>query len=177
MLVRVLLPLVLLAVLVIAASCSDEDGAVPLSPEQMARFDYGVRLSLACRRSTYRLGEALPGRGADPLTSARAWRAEAIRLDRELRAERFEDFLRVRAGDLHAASGSLKGALGALTRALRAGGAERRDGVRESAAIVRASGERLRVVGRSLGAAACERVDAAPERQVLPGIERSATGS
>ena len=171
---RLLLLLALTAVLALAAACSDEE-ATAISPEQMARFDYGVRLSIACRRSTYRLGEALPaGTASDPLVLARAWRAEAIQLDRELRAEPFEEFLRVRAGDLHAAAGSLKGALGALTRALRASGEERRAGVREAAGVVRSSGERLRVVGESLGANACTRVDVAPERDVLPAIEQVA---
>ena len=167
---RLLLLLTMTAVLSLAAGCGDDEPA-PFSPERMARFDYGVRLSIACRRSTYRLGEALPRRatGAEPLALARAWRAEALRLDRELRRERYEDFLRVRAGDLLAASDSLKGALGALTRALRA---QERAGVRTAARGIRSSGERLREVGLALGASACGRVDADPERRVLPVIER-----
>jgi hypothetical protein len=171
---RLLLVLVACALLGVAAGCSDEDQPA-LSPEQFARFEYGIRLSITCRRSTVRLTETMPPKTVStPLDLTSTWRAEAVRLDRELRSERFSGFQAVGAGDMLAASDSLKNALGGLTRALRATGAERRDGVRKTAAIVRSSGERMRSVAGELGAGACRRVDAWAESYVLPSVERAA---
>ena len=178
MLARVLLVLVLAALLGALAGCGDEDEPAALSPERFARFEYGVRLSITCRRSTVRLTESMPPKTVStPLDLASAWRAEAVRLDRELRSERFKGFQAVGAGDLLAASDSLRNALGAMTRALRTTGAERRDALRETAKVVRSSGERMRAVGARLDANACRRVDAWAESYVLPGIERVARTS
>jgi hypothetical protein len=175
--VRLLLLLAMAALLGVAAGCSDDDPAA-LPPEAFARFEYGIRLSITCRRSTVRLTESMPPKTVStPLDLARAWRAEAVRLDRELRSERFEGFQAVGAGDLLAASDSLKNALGAMTRALRTTGAERRKGLRETSEVVRSSGARMRDVGTRLDANACRRVDAWAESYVLPGIERVARAS
>ena len=174
---RLLLLVVLAAALGAIVGFSDDDSPT-LSPEQFARFEYGIRLSIACRRSTVRLTESMPPKTVStPLDLARTWRAEAVRLDRELRAERFEGFQAIGAGDLLAASDSLKNALGGMTRALRATGAERRKALRESTEIVRSSGERMRAVAADLRAGACRRVDAWAERYVLPSVERAARSS
>jgi hypothetical protein len=59
MLARLLLVLAAAVLCGVAAGCSDEQPQA-LSPEQFARFEYGVRLSITCRRSTVRLTETMP---------------------------------------------------------------------------------------------------------------------
>jgi hypothetical protein len=158
----------------LAASCGGDDAPDPAVQRQLAKFDYAVRLSIACRRADVRLARvpaAASAARAAPV--ARRWQTEAHRLALDLLDERFPPHVQAEAEAVRGPADVLASRLSTLAQAL-ARERVRASDVRALTDGVRESGRLLRAGARALDANACKRVDAAAERRLLPGLRRPA---